>query len=364
MTIGYIRICALGALMAVSSIAGSLSAQITRGARERQEDRIERRTERRLNRTDGGFYFNDANWAELSPWVQQYQFAPIVTSRPIETKTYFGFDTRNKDDDWYYDYYDYGVGGYYPSEPKTAWSGYGYYWYDNDHDGVYDVYYDIYDKDRDGIADELEHYRLGEAQTSRRETDQADDRNDSDEWRAPPSADSLDLQGEIIAVKKGSVRGSDYMVVHVQKSDGGTVAVDLGPADQLKVNVNVGDAISARGHMANVGDKQVLVAVHFEVNKEAIDVQRQGQPFKGKIVETRTVSVRDEDHVLVVLDVDGKNHLIDVGPQANLQVELAPKTELTVYGVPVDVRGTQVLMANQLEYKDRRLPIARRVIRQ
>jgi hypothetical protein len=358
MSLSRICICALGTLIVVATFGQSLSAQVTRGARERQEDRIERRTERRLNRIDRGFYFNDATWAEVNPWVTQYQFAPFVTTRPIETRTYFGFDTANKDDDWYYDYYDYGVGRYFAAQPKSTWAGYGYYWYDSDFDGVYDVYYDMYDKDNDGVADELEHYRFKEAQTSRKQSD------DSDDWRAPPSAQEIVVQGEIMAVKKGSVRGSEYLVVHVQSSENATTAVDLGPADRVNVDPKVGDTISATGHMANIGDKQILVADRFELNSESVDVSRQGQPTTGTIVETRTVAMRDEDHMLVVLEVDGRHHLIDVGPKANLEVELTPKSQLTVFGVPVEIRGTQMLMASELEYNDRRLPIARRVMRQ
>ena len=71
--------------------ATELQAQIGRGRDERVQDRVERRTERQMNRNQRGFYFNDASWTQLEPWFQQYQIGPVRVTGQTAVDTRFGF---------------------------------------------------------------------------------------------------------------------------------------------------------------------------------------------------------------------------------------------------------------------------------
>ena len=111
-----------------------------------------------------------------------------------------------------------------------------------------------------------------------------------------------------------------------------------------------GDEISVTGRQVNIGDKPLVVASKMTVNGETIDVQPFNQNrMSGTVLETRTVTVQDQPHRVVVLKSDNGNQLVDLGPQDQLNVDLAADQQITVSGVPVRMRNRQVYMAHQLQ---------------
>lgn len=331
--------------------------QVTRGARERQQDRVERRAERQLNRIDRGFYFNDATWAEIQPWFNTYRFGPLVelpADRRGQVQTRFGFTDADKSDDWYFDYYDPGYSVIYPPRGNVTGT-YGLHYFDSDGDGIYDVYYNVYDKDSDGIFDDQEEYRFSKAG--------AVVKPETSAYTSFRESRTLEIKGEILAIKKATVHGDQHVVIHVRAEDGKEIPVDVGHAAHLKVQLDVGDRVLVRGYMVDTGDRSILISDHIEVNQEKFDVSRTPAPVTGTIVETRKVKMHDQDNLMLVLEVDGSHRFVDLGPAADLNVEFQPNTKLTVYGVPVQINEGQMLMANRIEYSDQTYPILRRGMR-
>lgn len=361
------RLCTILSMLTLvlGGLWTSAQAQVTRGARERVQDRIERRTERQLNRIDRGFYFNDAAWSEVQPWINKYEITGFVDARtgtPVraQTQTRFGFTDADKADDWYYDFYDPGYSVLYPAQ-ANATGVYGVQYFDSNGDGIYDVYYNVYDKDSDGVFDEQEEYRFGT--TTAKTSEPSTNEQSTNEYTHFQSSQSVEITGEVIAIKRAQVRGDEHIVLHVRKADSTEIPVDVGHANHLKVKINVGDRVVVKGYMVTMGDRNLLISDHIEVNSERVDVQRTSEPLTGVIVETRNVTLHDQEHTLVVLDVDGKHRLIDVGPTANVEFEYKPQTQLTVYGVPVQINEGQMLMASRVQYNDRTLPVIRRAMR-
>jgi hypothetical protein len=332
-------------------IRSEVAAQIGRGRGERVEDRIERRVERQMNRNQRGFYFNDAVWAEAQPWFEQYQIGPVNVRIGAPARTQYGFVDATPDDDWYYDYYDVGYRYYYPAQGTVH--AHGYQYYDWNGDGVYDVSYRVYDQDNDGYYDNSDEYYFGAKEIQ--------PPKDSGIQLSYGSA-SVDIRGEIVGVKKVRVRGSEHLVLNVQDGSAEktkTIAVDAGPASAAKVRLNVGDEVSVMGRMIDVGEKSILVAERIEINGQKIEVTHASQPITGSIVETKTVEVHGTPHLWVVINTGSGHQMVDLGVASELKVDLTPKTEITIHGVPVQLKDRPILLAHSVVYNDRTINIPR-----
>jgi hypothetical protein len=338
--------------------SAAVEAQVGRGRQERQEDRIERRTERQLNRSQQGFYFNDITWTQVEPWLQQYGINPLtVRTRPDAAVTAaYGFVDQTPDDDWFYDYYDYGYSYYYPAHDTHA--AYGFQYYDRDGDGVYDAYYSTIDADNDGVFDTVDEFRFGveaAAQPPRAESEMT-------VFNPPQNADPLEVSGAIVAVKTGKVRSAEHLLVEVGgEGQENAIAVDLGPTSEVSVQIKVGDELRARGRYVEMGDKNLFVAHEIVLNGETIAINRRGEPIVGTIVESRPIEVRGVPHVMAVVMVGEEHKLVDLGPEAELKVDLRPETEIQIYGTPVTLRDRPVVMAHEIMYNGNEIRIARPV---
>jgi hypothetical protein len=344
------------AIMVASLVppATDLQAQIGRGRQERVEDRAERRTERQINRNERGYYFNDASWTQLEPWFQQYQIGPVTVTGRAGVDTRWGYADQTPDDDWFYDWYDYGHSWYYPAaDNRVAW---GYHYYDRNGDGIYDWYYSSSDRDNDGIYDAVDEYQFGVAVEGQRDTEAT-----VTTFNPPEMAGTVEVSGEVTAVKSAKVRGAEHMLLDVQATgeQAGDVFVDAGPVSEISARISIGDTIQATGRNVDMGEKTLFVASSLVVNGETVNVSRRGEPITGTIVETDVVEIHGVPHTMAVVMAGDEHRLVDLGPEAELKVEFQPQSEIRIYGVPVQMRDRPVYMAHEIEYDGRELTIMR-----
>jgi hypothetical protein len=102
-------------------------------------------------------------------------------------------------------------------------------------------------------------------------------------------------------------------------------------------------------------------AVPPEIYARRIDAERTAETVTGRIIEIRTITVRDRKNVLIVLDSNGRNRLVEVGPAKNLPVVLTLQTELSVQGVYRKVSNSRVLVATHIQYNNQVYSIDRRI---
>lgn len=87
-----------------------------------------------------------------------------------------------------------------------------------------------------------------------------------------------EFTGKVTSTRKTKVRGTEHLLamVDASASNAGTIAVDLGPADKLNMQVEKGTQLTFTGVPVKVKDKRLILAQSVEQhNGETIQIQRQ-----------------------------------------------------------------------------------------
>lgn len=86
------------------------------------------------------------------------------------------------------------------------------------------------------------------------------------------------IQGKVADTRRVQLWGREHLIAMVQPQDQkGKVAVDLGPADRLKANVQKGGLLSFRGVPVKVQDKKFLMASAVQQDNEWMPIDRRKQ---------------------------------------------------------------------------------------
>ncbi len=325
-------------------------------------------------------YYEDDAWYDISEWFDGNDYNPtdeVAGRRDDETYSasqdtgsdedndnWYGYDSRSasghskndtarnnnaKNNDWFYDYYDYrpSYANFNARQDTGRDVAYGYY--DFDGDGYYDAYTYGIDRDGDGTFDAVGFYSLNEegkrvgaksaqnlAQTSR----------------------SRRISGTVEKTKRVNVGTSEHLLVGLE---GGEYFVDLGPTNRIVgLDLQAGDHMSAHGPMVKIGSHKVLIADHARVGDQTLDIDRNGRSFKGEIAGIRQENVRGVKHQLAILaDKNGSKRLLDLGAADQLDVKLHEGDRVSVTGVPVKMGDKQVILAEHLRVGKKDHPIDR-----
>ncbi len=329
-------------------------------------------------------YYEDDAWYDVSEWLDGNDYNPtdevvgvwddeVYDATKVESDTdndWYGYDTNDESDNWYYDYYDDDY-AYYDSDDNDGLYDYSYTYYDFDNDAYYDAYTSSYDSDSDGSFDRFSYVTFG----NQKESNESANANQTETQKKAKSEAQASKQhavtGNVEKTKTVKVRSGERLVAQVASDKGQTIAVDLGPKDQKDQSsqsgqasqpmVKEGQQITAHGPMIKVGDKQVLLAQKVKVdNGQEQKINRSGRQISGKIAKMKTIKVREMEHQMVILDLsDGKQILVDLGPNDKLQVQLAEGDQIAVQGVPVKVQDKAVIIANSVTKGNEKAQIER-----
>jgi hypothetical protein len=102
------------------------------------------------------------------------------------------------------------------------------------------------------------------------------------------------LQGKVLSTHKATVRGTEHLMAIVDATRQGSdksakVAVDLGPADKLKVDVKEGASLTFTGMPVKVKDKRLVIAQSVKDGDQFVQINRQpAQPPEAQPAASRS----------------------------------------------------------------------------
>lgn len=86
------------------------------------------------------------------------------------------------------------------------------------------------------------------------------------------------ITGKVLATHRTKVRGQEHVLAMVesdQKGKARKIAVDLGPANRLQMNLTKGSTVTFSGFPVKVKDKLFIMAQSVEKNNQFVEIQRQ-----------------------------------------------------------------------------------------
>lgn len=92
------------------------------------------------------------------------------------------------------------------------------------------------------------------------------------------------ITARVLDTHKAKIRGQEHLIAMVQpaqKDKNQKMAVDLGRANQLKVNLNKGDTLAFRGFAVKVKDKPLFMAQSVQRGDEFVQINRQSSAVGG-----------------------------------------------------------------------------------
>jgi len=151
--------------------------------------------------------------------------------------------------------------------------------------------------------------------------------------------------------------GGQNTVALIKTADGSNVIADLGPNQALlHLALTQGDEIEVSGRRKDIGPSSVLMARHFESgpNRVILDQDAGGdsQEIKGRIEKVRDARVRGTEEIhrtVTVKTDDGRFALVDLGPStaANVPANTAPGDRMVASGLGIHVGNYSVLLADR-----------------
>ena len=194
---------------------------------------------------------------------------------------------------------------------------------------------------------------------------------------AKRSSEMQQLTGEVIGKKQVNVpeQYHNASVVMIRTEDGRRALVDLGSAvdPQLRrVNIDIGDKISARGQVIPMGIHQVMVAEQLSAEGQSIRIDRRAQrqasqdsrrsqqqvsrtrQVTGTIMAMKQYYVEGIDKPLTLVQLrtdEGRSAIVNLGWEENPRLREADVRlgeRIAARGNVVRMGNTAVLAANQL----------------
>lgn len=268
----------------------------------------------------------------------------------------YGYNEAYDEDDWFYDYYDNNYVQYddYDDDDELDMAT---TYYDYDHDGLYDAVTTYYDTDDDGTFDESSYYSFnGDIGEQDQDEQQAQQRQDRQRMQL---ASTRSVRGTIRRIKQVSLPDAKHHVVQISAGRGNTVVADLGSADQ-NLDLKLGERVQLKGVATRSGNRRVLLATELTQNGDTTQLDRSRGRFEGEITSTRRVNVRGQEHLLAIVESNGRRRAVDLGPSRSLQkFDLNVGDRITVSGPPVKANDRVIVFAQQISQNGERRRINR-----
>ncbi len=337
-----------------------------------QARRIERQEQRLNNRSQ---YYNQQAWSQLNPWITRNQIPAATRVARAATAAVnsaanatvavgdagrYGYATGGNaggPTGWFYDYYTYSPTYYSTPSPNATGYASAVRYQDTNGDGVYDSVANFSDSSKSGRFDAYDRYDFTEL-------DQNNDKNKDGFPDAPTDSSRHTVSGKIESTKIAKVNGVDTLLVKVAVTPtdaSNPTIVDLGATTQWQpASVKENDTVTASGPVEQIGDKRVMIAESATVGQsKQITITRLSPMIKGEVVDVTQTEVKGMEHTLVVINNGSERQIVDLGPTTALKVKIAPQTQLSVRGVPVQVRDHNIIMADFVDLNGQQINIQR-----
>ena len=330
------------------------------------QNQVERRLDRNLRQADRqaqrignrSNYYTDNTWKQVTPWISKYELRPVQRAANVAANTAanarFGYANpaaANAQSGWFYDYYSVPYANFTAGAGTNNAYTSAQIFNDINNDGVYDEFYTYRDSDNKGRFDEYDQYEFAEAKKASGVAESHNGLYD---------AHRHTVSGKIEASKSSKVNGTMHTVVRVKGDRESMTLVDLGPSTALNaVKAEVGQDIVASGPIMQIGDKEVMMAESAQISSKEVLIARSAPKITGVVLDTTSAAVQNGSHSMVVVKSDNGNQLIDLGNADQLKVKIAPKTQIVVWGVPVQMRDHSVILADKIELNGQTYTIKR-----
>ncbi|MCC7425005.1 MAG: hypothetical protein IT428_32450 [Planctomycetaceae bacterium] len=313
------------------------------------------------------YYEKDA-WYDITEWFDGNDYNPTDeawwrwddetyqqskdTATDIDNDFWYGY-SGDRDDDWYYDYYDPYVYDFGPLGTNRNYS-YVTRYYDFDKDGFYDSYALISDRNGDGRFEDYQYYSFSNKVTDTQ-------RKGAEESALQDSRDQK-VTGKIEKTKMVQVRGGKkHLVVRLEAPDqkDKSLIADLGSSEDWKdQSPSSGDRITVMGPRVQIGKQWILIARSVEQDGKTTKVKRGSRTLRGEVLSThRTKTMRDGEHLIAIVQANQKDQkpkiAVDLGPADRLKMDLKRGDTLTFSGYPVKINDRRLMMARTVEDGDK-----------
>ncbi len=337
---------------------------------ERRLDRNVRQADRQAQRLGNrSSFYTDSTWKQITPWISKYELRPVQraanaanaaanvagnVAANAAANARFGYsnpDAASAQSGWFYDYYSVPYSNFTLGSGTNSVYSSARVFNDSNNDGVYDEFYTYRDTDNKGRFDEYDQYEFAETKK---------DRDTSERHNGLYDAHRHTVSGKIEAAKTSKVNGAMHTVVRVKGEKESMMLVDLGPTSALTTaKAEVGQDITASGPVMQIGDKEVMLAETAQISSKEVVIARSAPKITGVVLDTTSAEVQKGSHSMIVVKSDNGNQLIDLGNADQLDVKLAPQTQIVVWGVPVRMRDHSVILADKIELNGKTYNIKR-----
>ncbi|HEV7300649.1 MAG TPA: hypothetical protein VGN72_14890 [Tepidisphaeraceae bacterium] len=318
-------------------------------------------------------YYEDDGWLDITEWFDGNDYNPTDeawwrwddeqysaakdTAGDSDSDSWYGYDTADDNDNWYYDRYDSGAYNSYANDEDGVYT-YDSRYYDYDNDGAYDAYVTYADWNADGVYDDYNYYSFGSAGTQQQQQHAQSE--------AARESRAQAISGPIQKMKLVQVRDGQNVVVTIQHQDKPMI-VDLGRADAIKdLNLKLGNEITVRGPKAQVGKQSIVLARSLEAQGQTKQINRQGRQLEGKVLSTHKAKIRGTQHLIAMVDAQRQGNdkrskvAVDLGPADKLKMDISKDASITFTAVPVKVQDKRLLFAQSVTMNGNTAQIDRR----
>jgi hypothetical protein len=183
------------------------------------------------------------------------------------------------------------------------------------------------------------------------------------------------ITGEILQLREVDVPTSrePHAVALMETERGHRIAVDLGPADELRTDLQPGDQATVEGHLIQIGQQRLLLGEQLRANGRTERIVRrpemmdprmqqqmqmpQRQQLSGEIDQIRRVQIPGlpEDSVFAVvrLERDQGQITANLGSERQLQrLDLRRGDRVQISGQLIEVQDRPMLIAEQVQTRE------------
>ena len=172
-----------------------------------------------------------------------------------------------------------------------------------------------------------------------------------------PKGQAREFKGTVSDMKTVTMNDVKTNRLTLKTDDGRELAVLLSPARSGKdLPVKKGDSITVEGHTRDIADQTVLIASRIDAGQnQMITIQRDRkvESLTGTVTQANVVpnpSEGTKNRVLVLKSDDGKNVIVDLGPDVRLKgVEFKSGQQIKVSGQMASIDNRPLLIADSLD---------------
>ena len=260
----------------------------------------------------------------------------------------YGYDETNDDDNWVYDYYESPEA---LRNPPTLPPSY------------YERFDFVNDPEGDGPFDGVTNQNALKTPPERSQDNQSSNPRSTETTKVTQSLNDKSVRGTVTMIKNVPITGQDVKnrVVRIENQQGKQFIVDLGPLTTLDdQNIQTGMNLLVRGVLANVGEKEMILAREFRIGENRIVVDRSLGIVQGTIKDVQLLDNQGDPIQIITVETQNGETVVDLGlATISEKIVLRTGNPITVTGNLIQVKDRNVLMAQTVLQRETTVEITR-----